>query len=209
LPVSFSEVIPEYAAKNNIEREAFFTQETKEILVTYLQRHRIERQTDFVFLHKKGKQTELDPIGDEKRFQNAVILRSIQLREKWRQNRLSSPALQAIIKPMERRGRRNAYGIHIYSFKKYGFTKTADVLGELAAHAIAGHQEYLITYYRKTREERAADYRRLTPKLQLFTTPSDAEKQQQAIEDEVKGLPTEALAQVLQYLKTAKKANKW
>ncbi|MBI2936714.1 MAG: hypothetical protein HYY22_00755 [Thaumarchaeota archaeon] len=132
-----------------------------------------------------------------------------QLERKWSHNRNHSPTLQATIKKLERRDGKNVYTIHIYSFKKFGFTKIADTISDLAAHAIAGHQEYLITYYKKSREDRAADYRKVTPKLQLFTTPSDLEKQQQAVEAEIKSLPPEALAQVLSYLKTTKKASGW
>ena len=198
--------IPEYAAKNNIEREAFFTQETKEILISYLQKNKIEKPGDYIFLRRKGE--GLDPLGDEKTFQKKVTNMLQQLEAKWTRNRNHSPAIQQIIKKIERRGRKNVYTIHIYSFKKFGFTKVTDTISELAAHAIAGHQEYLITYYKKSREDRAADYRKVTPKLQLFTAPSDLEKQQKAIEDEIRYLPPEALAQVLQYVKTAKEAKR-
>ncbi|HKZ43122.1 MAG TPA: hypothetical protein VJ044_19345 [Candidatus Hodarchaeales archaeon] len=100
-----------------------------------------------------------------------------QLERKWFHNRNHSPTLQAIIKKLERRDGKNVYTIHIYSFKKFELTKIADTISELAAHAIAGHEEYLITYYKKTREDRATDYLKVKPKLQLFTTPSDIEKQ--------------------------------
>jgi len=198
--------IPEYAAKNNLEREAFFTQETKEMLIAYLQRESIVKQSDYIFLRRKREY--LDPLGNEKTFQKVVVDRLETMENKWSYNYKHSPALRNIIRPLERRGRRKTYNIHIYSFKKFGFTKIADTIGEVAAHAIAGHQEYLITYYKKTREDRAADYRKVAHKLQIFTTSNDVEKQQKVIEEEIKGLPPEALAQVLQYLKTAKEANR-
>jgi hypothetical protein len=113
------------------------------------------------------------------------------------------------MKKMERRGRRIRYSIHIYSFKKFGFTKIADTISELAAHAIARHEEDLIIYYKKSREDRAIDYRKVTPKLQIFISPTDVEKQQQQqIEHEIKNLPPEALAMVLQSVRTAKEANR-
>lgn len=197
--------IPEYAAKNNIEREAFFTQETKEILISYLQKKHSSKPSDFVFLNNNQR---LDPLGDERGFQRTVLIKAQSLNATWRYNRIHSPTLQKIIQPLERRSRRPAFGIHIYSFKKFGFTKIADTINDIAAHAIAGHQEYLITYYKKSREDRAADYRKVASKLQLFTTPSDLEKQQQAVEAEIKSLPPEALAQVLQYLRTTKEADR-
>ncbi|MBI2938417.1 MAG: tyrosine-type recombinase/integrase [Thaumarchaeota archaeon] len=197
--------IPEYAAKNNIEREVFFTQETKERLVAYLQKEHITKPSEYIFL-KKG--LLLDPIADEKNFQKAVSLKFNNMHDKWHRNRINIPAIRNIIQLMERRGHKNAYTIHIYSFKKFGFTKIADTISELAAHAIAGHQQYLITYYKKSRDERAADFRKVAPKLQLFTTPTDVEKQQKIIENEIKTLPPEALAQVLEFVKTAKRADK-
>ncbi|MCP8312426.1 MAG: hypothetical protein L6M37_05700 [Candidatus Methylarchaceae archaeon HK02M1] len=58
---------------------------------------------------------------------------------------------------------------------KFAFTKIADVLGSLATHAIAGHKKYFITYYKKSRKERAKDYLKAIPRLNLFT-PSEEEK---------------------------------
>jgi len=199
--------IPEYAAKNNIEREAFFTQETKEILISYLQKRGVKKQEEYIFLNNGEN---LDPLGDEKKFQRRVSDTFMQMESKWHRNRNSSPALQQIIKKLERRGRRNTYTIHIYSFKKFGFTKYADAISELAAHATAGHEEYLITYYKKSREDRVVDFNKVKGKLQLFTTPTDLEKQQQAVEQKIKSLPPEALVKVLQYLnmETAKEADR-
>ncbi|MCL4436653.1 MAG: hypothetical protein M1503_09280 [Thaumarchaeota archaeon] len=50
--------------------------------------------------------------------------------------------------------------------------------------------------------------RKVAPKLQIFTAPSDIEKQQQAVEAEIKSLPPEALAQVLRFVRAAKEANR-
>ncbi len=38
----------------------------------------------------------------------------------------------------------------------------------MAARAIKGDKEYAMTYYKKSREERSEDYRRLMPKLSVF-----------------------------------------
>ena len=60
-------------------------------------------------------------------------------------------------------GRQKRYKIYPYSFKKFAFTKMADVLEEMVVRAIKGDKEYVFTYYRKSREERADDYRRVLP----------------------------------------------
>lgn len=102
------------------------------------------------------------------------------------------------------RGKAKIYEIRIYSFKKFAFTKIADTLGSLAAHAIAGHEEYLITYYKKSREERARDYLKDIPKLSLFT-PSEEEKLREEAMETIRELPKEALAE---FLKNGKKVLK-
>ena len=196
-------MIPAYAAKNDIEREAFFTQETKNLLISFLKDRNITQQTQHLFLEGNP-----DPIEDEIVFQKAVGKALTALEQSWMTLR-KKPAMKDIFKLIKQRSVKNSYNIHIYSFKKFAFTKIADTLGEIAAHAIAGHQEYLITYYKKTREERAEDYRKIAPKLQLFTAPAATEKKRKELESELGALPTEALAQVLTYIKTAKKAKKW
>jgi len=60
------------------------------------------------------------------------------------------------------------YKIHRYSFKKFAFTTMADILGEMATRTIKGDSEYVMTYYRKSREDRAEDYRKVIPKLLVF-----------------------------------------
>jgi len=52
--------------------------------------------------------------------------------------------------------------------RKYFMTRGSDVIGEHATHALMGHSFYMDTYYRKTVEERASDYRRLVPHLTVF-----------------------------------------
>lgn len=55
--------------------------------------------------------------------------------------------------------------LHFHIFRKYFFSKAADIIGEQAAHALLGHNPYLSTYYLKSEEDRAADYRKLEPYL--------------------------------------------
>jgi len=72
------------------------------------------------------------------------------------------------------------YKIHLYSFKKFAFTTMADTLREMGTRAIKGDSEYVMTYYRKSREERAEDYRKVTPKLLVFSQAKDV---RQNVED--------------------------
>jgi integrase len=189
--------IPAYAAKNNLPREAFFTNETKQFLVTHLQRKNIAEPHRYIFLSDKEP---LDPIGDEVGFQKAVMRRVSEFGKIWLlflRRRLKDLAAE-----VEQRGATKRYRLHIYSWKKYGFTKIADTLGELAAHAIAGHKAYLITYYKKTREERAEDFKKVAPKLQLFAEEDQREKMKRELAAALDGLPSEGLAQILRVAKS-------
>lgn len=58
--------------------------------------------------------------------------------------------------------------VHFHLLRKYFMTRGSDVIGEHAAHALMGHSFYMDTYYKKSVEERAADYRRLIPHLTVF-----------------------------------------
>ncbi|MCP8313850.1 MAG: hypothetical protein H3Z53_05695, partial [archaeon] len=190
--------IPAYAAKNNIAREVFFTEETKVILMDYLMDKGISKPSQFLFIRK-----DVDPVMDEKGFQKAVKQALNRLETAW-VFLTTKPIFQDLRKPIRQRYKRKRHEIHIYSFKKFAFTKIADTLGSLAAHAIAGHREYLITYYKKSRKERAEDYRKATPKLRLFTPSEDEELREKAIES-VKELPKEALLEILKISKKALK----
>ena len=58
--------------------------------------------------------------------------------------------------------------IHFHLFRKFFLTKGTDTIGEHAAHSLCGHSFYMDTYYRRSAEERQADYLRLMPKLTIF-----------------------------------------
>jgi len=49
----------------------------------------------------------------------------------------------------------------------------ADTLGEMATRAIKGDSEYLMTYFRKSQEERVEDFRKVIPKLLVSSEPED------------------------------------
>ncbi len=58
--------------------------------------------------------------------------------------------------------------LHFHNFRKFFLTKGSDTIGEHAAHALCGHGFYMDTYYRKSEEERAADYLKLMPRITVF-----------------------------------------
>ena len=59
--------------------------------------------------------------------------------------------------------------VHFHLFRKFFLTKASDVIGEHAGHALCGHGFYMDTYYRKSEEEREADYLRLMPHLTFLS----------------------------------------
>ena len=66
--------------------------------------------------------------------------------------------------------------VHFHLFRKYFLTKGSDVIGEHAAHALIGHSFYMDTYYRKSDEERRADYLKLMPYLTVLSShPAEIE----------------------------------
>jgi integrase len=164
-----SVIIPAYLAKNDVEREAFFTDETFEFLKGYMLKHNIQGKEDFIFLTRRA-----DP-KNELQFQAELHKAETAMEKAWREL-LKNPALADLNERIELRGKAPRYRIHIYSFRKFSFTKVADTLGEMAAHAMAGHEAYMITYYRKPREERVSDYLKVAPKLIVLTQPQDMDE---------------------------------
>jgi integrase len=66
--------------------------------------------------------------------------------------------------------------VHFHLFRKFFLTKGSDVIGEHAAHALIGHSFYMDTYYRKSDEERRADYLKLMPYLTVLSShPAEME----------------------------------
>jgi len=66
--------------------------------------------------------------------------------------------------------------VHFHLFRKFFLTKGSDVIGEHAAHALIGHSFYMDTYYRKSEEERRADYLKLMPYLTVLSShPAETE----------------------------------
>jgi integrase len=190
--------IPSRLAKNDIPREVFFTTETKTVLMTYLDNNSIKNSSDFVFL--KGNPDTNNEEDFQKRLKELVIMMAGTFRET-----LAKPAFQDMNTAIEKHGVAKRYKIHVYSFKKFAFTKMVDALGELPARAIKGDAEYVFTYYKKSREERAEDYRRVMPKLSLFSSGEDM-KVRELLDQELNVMKKNDLTAVLEFIKNGKKA---
>ncbi len=165
--------IPAECAKSEIPRELFFTEETKQVLITYLNAR--DRKNGFVFLSDSIDER------DERAVQNAIMHKEHNYETAFRKLIKSHfDDMNQIIRDKNKEGKRYKY--HIYSFKKFAFTVMADSLGEIAARAIKGDREYVLTYYRKSREERADDYRKIIPKLSVFQAEEVKDIREQARE---------------------------
>jgi len=183
-------IIPAYLSKNDMEREVFFTHETEAILKAYIENRGLRSLEDYVFLLRPH-------LSDEIGFQKALFSAEKRLGNAFREL-LSKPAFKHLKIPMRGRRKDVRYKIHPYSLKKFSFTKAADTLGELAAHAMSGHRAYLITYYKKSREERAKDFKKLIPKLSVLApTDLEDEKKRAEVQASIQGLSGEQLNAIL------------
>src|SRR5574340_1729546 len=141
----------------------------------------------------------MDP-EDEVGLQKRMIMVQKSLMVIFRQTLLGEQFAD-INHKVQQRGSANRYKIHIYSFKKFAFTVMADVLGEIAARAIKGDREYVLTYYRKSREERAEDFRKVIPKLSVFGSDEGSTMREQ-VESKIRTQDHDDLARLQEFLKT-------
>lgn len=183
--------IPSHLAKNDIPREVFFTPETKSMLISYIQ-NRGKGKDDFVFLD--GAIDELD----EQAFQKTLKTIGRALDGSFRRI-MRKPEFRDMNEEVKRRGKQKRYKIHIYSFKKFSFTRTADTIGEIAARAIKGDKEYVLTYYKKSREERAEDYKKVIPKVSVFTVDEKSKIRKQ-VEETIREMKDKDLATLLEFI---------
>ena len=186
--------IPAERAKNDLPRELFFTQETKEMLISFIKKKE-RQQGQFIFLSDN-----IDP-QDEMAVQKRIKTVHGDMKAAFRKL-MSGPGFADMNERIRQRGAMPRYKLHIYSFKKFAFTVMADTLGEIAARAIKGDREYVLTYYRKNREERAEDYRKVVLKISVFSsdeTPSAREE----VEAKIKSMGQDELAKLQEFLKTA------
>lgn len=120
---------------------------------------------------------------------------------------LTKPGFEDLNEKVQQRGMVNRYKIHIYSFKKFAFTVMADTLGEIAARAVKGDKEYVLTYYRKSRDERVSDYRKVIPKLTVFDYDStDKAMVKQKLKDELYFMSEDEQRRLLDSIKGNKRA---
>ncbi|MDE1832409.1 MAG: hypothetical protein KGI02_08590, partial [Thaumarchaeota archaeon] len=62
---------------------------------------------------------------------------------------------------------------------------------------------YVLTYYRKSREERAEDFRKVIPKLSVFCSDEGSTMREQ-VESKIRTLGHDELTRLQEFLKTAK-----
>ncbi len=165
----------------------------QEFLISYIQKEK-RRPEDFLYL------AGIDPV-DEMGLQKRLMIVQATLMTVFRK-KLAKEQFADLNQKVQKRGSMNRYKIHIYSFKKFAFTVMADALGEIAARAVKGDREYVLTYYRKSREERAEDFRKVIPKLSVFGSDEGLKIREQ-VEAKVKTLSDDDLARLQEFLKTA------
>ncbi len=61
------------------------------------------------------------------------------------------------------------------------------------------YEEYVFTYYKKSREERAEDYRKVIPKLSVFTM-DEKSKIRKEVEETIKTMKDHDLATLLELI---------
>lgn len=181
-------------AKNDLPRELFFTPETKGLLISYIKK-KDKQAGDFLYLNS------IDPL-DEVAVQEEIETVNGTMRTTLR-NLLAGHEFADMNEKVRQHGTMQRYKLHIYSFKKFAFTVMADTLGEIAARAIKGDREYVLTYYRKNREERAADYNKVTPKLSVFSNDVEPTAKE-VIEAKIRSMDGDELAKLQEFLKAAK-----
>lgn len=182
-------------SKSDYPRELFFTPETKEFVIALI-KQKNKKPDDFLFLGNVQ-----DPM-DEMQLQKLADDYTDCLRAAFR-NLMEKPNFTDLNQVVTQRGKHTRYKIRIYSFKKFCFTAMADTLGEIAAKATKGDKDYALTYYRKSREERAEDYRKMIPKLSIFDTPEKYKLREQ-IQNDIKGLSDDQLAKLRELIQTVK-----
>jgi len=80
--------------------------------------------------------------------------------------------------------------IHLYSFRKFFYSKTMPVIGEERAHALMGHGSYMKTYNKRTPEERKADYLKCAEALSIIKPSETVTREEVDKISTLKGLET-------------------
>ncbi len=192
--------IPAYLAKNDLPKELFFTPETKAMVLAYIRNNDIKNPSEFLFINSDNGSRCID-ITNEERFQQ-LLIKEVKMMTKIFRITLAKPEFADLNQLIEQ-GKKKLYKIHLYSFKKFAFTTMADTVGETAARAIKGDTEYVLTYYKKSREERASDYRKLIPKLSVFAGDEQFKIREQ-VEEAVRSMKQEDLTALLEFANSKK-----
>lgn len=183
--------IPSERAKNDIPRELFISDETKEMFLDYVKANNIG-ENDWIFLSKEV------PADNEEIIQKRIQTKYVSIWQAYDRT-MKRPEFADLRKKI----RDNEYGAkydkHIYSFKKFAFTAWADAAGEMAARAIKGDSEYVFTYYKKSREERAEDFEKVLPRLLIFSSNPESVKEQ--IQEELDRMKKDELAILLNQMR--------
>jgi len=178
--------------KSGVAKELFFTDETKEFVIQQIRNEGLQGN-DFLFLNREAE--ELDEMdfkkcaGDKTYGWGRIFRQTLEKK---------LPHLNEKISGYTGKPR---YKIHIYSFKKFAFTAMADAVGEVFAKSMKGDADYAQTYYKKSQKERVEDFRKVAPKLVVFSQQKDV---RQNVEDEIKNLSKDDLVGVLEFLRNGK-----
>jgi integrase len=152
--------LPASYTKNRKARETFITPEAKEVVLKALGRK--ARMLDEPLLGFNQESIYLAEKAASKMFRARM-----RLFPEWDQ----------------KAGDSRVHQLHLYSFRKFFFSQAVPIIGEHAAHALMGHGFYMKTYYRRPREKRAEDYRRLIPHLTIGEAHQVKQQLQQALEE--------------------------
>ena len=160
-------IVPYQVTKSKETKELFFTHETKNMLVQHLKANRVGNPDDYLFLRRNYKYT------DEKDFNkvlNAKVRQCCRIFRYILQKPEFADMNQVVDRPQTRSIR---YKIHQFSFKKFAYTTMSDVLSEAAVKSMKGDTDYALTYYKKSRDERLEDYKKVMSKLSVFDSSED------------------------------------
>ncbi len=188
--------VPQYLSKNDIAKDLFFTNETKAVLMDYVKSRDIKNEEQYLFVRRDFRHSNDLELQKELR-------RIAKDMDSYFRRLLAKPEFADLNKTVEQKGKVKRYKKHIYSFKKLAFTVMAEALGEFEARAIKGDKNYVMTYYKKTKEERARDYRKVMPKLCLFGTNEEEKVREQAVA-ELNRMDIEQVGRLLQFMKNGK-----
>lgn len=156
-------VIPAKFTKNSKERETYLTGEAAGALLEWLGERR-----------KNGD--SLNPGDRLFDYGDSVYKSEKNFSHVFRRIMKHYPELNANVEEGHR-----VHKIHPHGLRKFFYSRTMPVIGEERAHAIMGHGFYMQTYYKRSLQERQADYLKCEQALKILgpseeMTREDVEK---------------------------------